>query len=78
MFLDGADDLLDAAGNQPEVNGRDIDRRQAEPELYGFARGHLLEFVPPEEYDDRFKRWRLADLPIIPEAFKRVAHRLFE
>ena len=34
-----------------------------------FAVGHLLELLPPEEVDERFKRWTLADLPIIPETF---------
>ncbi len=35
-----------------------------------FAVGHLVELAQPEEYDDRFKKWRMADLPIVPEAFK--------
>jgi DNA topoisomerase III len=34
-----------------------------------FAVGHLLELTPPEDYDDRFKKWRMDDLPIIPEEF---------
>lgn len=28
--------------------------------------GHLVEAVPPEGYDARYKRWSLDDLPIIP------------
>ena len=35
-----------------------------------YAVGHLVELINPEEYDDRFKRWRMADLPIVPEEFK--------
>jgi DNA topoisomerase-3 len=35
-----------------------------------FAVGHLVELADPEEYDDRFKKWRMADLPIVPEDFK--------
>jgi DNA topoisomerase-3 len=35
-----------------------------------FAVGHLLELTPPEDYDDRFKKWRMDDLPIIPEDFQ--------
>ena len=35
-----------------------------------FAVGHLVELAEPEDYDDRFKRWRMADLPIVPEDFK--------
>src|SRR5215213_11305373 len=34
-----------------------------------FAVGHLLELTPPEDYDERFKKWRMDDLPIIPEEF---------
>ena len=29
--------------------------------------GHLLEQVEPDAYDDRYKKWNLADLPIVPE-----------
>ncbi len=32
--------------------------------------GHLLETAPPDAYDTRYKRWVLADLPIIPERWK--------
>ena len=34
-----------------------------------WAVGHLVELVEPEEYDERFKKWRMADLPIVPETF---------
>jgi DNA topoisomerase-3 len=35
-----------------------------------YAVGHLVELADPEEYDERFKKWRLADLPIVPESFQ--------
>jgi DNA topoisomerase-3 len=35
-----------------------------------WAVGHLVELAEPEEYDERFKKWRMADLPIAPGAFK--------
>jgi DNA topoisomerase III len=35
-----------------------------------WAVGHLVELVAPEEYDARFKKWRMADLPIVPEQFR--------
>ena len=35
-----------------------------------FAVGHLVELINPEDYDERFKKWRMADLPILPEEFK--------
>ncbi len=35
-----------------------------------WAVGHLVELVNPEEYDPKFKRWRMDDLPIVPEVFR--------
>jgi DNA topoisomerase III len=35
-----------------------------------WAVGHLVELVPPEEYNEKWKKWRMADLPIVPDAFK--------
>ena len=29
--------------------------------------GHVLEQAPPEAYDERYKQWRLEDLPITPD-----------
>jgi DNA topoisomerase III len=34
--------------------------------------GHLLETAPPDAYDARYKRWVLADLPIVPERWKML------
>jgi DNA topoisomerase-3 len=34
-----------------------------------WAVGHLVELAEPEDYDERLKRWRMADLPIVPEEF---------
>jgi DNA topoisomerase-3 len=34
-----------------------------------FAVGHLYELLPPEEVDEKFKRWTLDVLPMIPEQF---------
>src|SRR5256885_7296489 len=37
-----------------------------------WAVGHLVQLAEPEEYDPKFKKWRMADLPIVPERFKLV------
>jgi DNA topoisomerase-3 len=38
-----------------------------------WAVGHLVQLAEPEEYDERWKRWRMADLPIVPpDGFKLV------
>ncbi|MCX8018690.1 MAG: toprim domain-containing protein, partial [Rhodocyclaceae bacterium] len=34
-----------------------------------WAYGHILEMAPPETYDPRYKRWRVEDLPIVPQNF---------
>jgi DNA topoisomerase-3 len=40
--------------------------------VVSWAIGHLVGLAAPEEYDDRLKKWRFADLPIVPEKFKLV------
>jgi DNA topoisomerase-3 len=40
--------------------------------VISWAIGHLVQLAEPEEYDPKFKRWRMADLPIVPERFKLV------
>jgi len=37
-----------------------------------WAVGHLVQLAEPEEYDPKFKKWRMADLPILPEHFRLV------
>ena len=32
--------------------------------------GHILEQCSPEDYDEKYKRWRIEDLPILPEVWK--------
>jgi DNA topoisomerase-3 len=32
--------------------------------------GHLVEMVYPEEYDIKYKKWMLEDLPFLPETYK--------
>src|SRR6478735_7196938 len=40
--------------------------------LVTWAVGHLVQLAEPDEYDDKFKKWRMADLPIVPRQFKLV------
>ncbi len=37
-----------------------------------WAVGHLVQLAEPDEYDPKFKKWRMADLPIVPERFKLI------
>lgn len=32
--------------------------------------GHLLEQAPPEDYDDKYKKWEVEHLPIIPQQWQ--------
>jgi DNA topoisomerase-3 len=43
---------------------------ESEDTVITFAVGHLVELTDPEDYDERFKKWRMADLPIMPEEFR--------
>ena len=37
-----------------------------------WAVGHLVGLAEPDAYDPKLKKWRYADLPILPEKFKLV------
>jgi DNA topoisomerase-3 len=38
--------------------------------VIGFAVGHLVEQVDPDDYDAKYKRWKFEDLPIVPDEFR--------
>ena len=40
--------------------------------IVSWAIGHLVQLAEPEEYDPKFKKWKMADLPIVPEDFRLV------
>jgi len=37
-----------------------------------WAVGHLVQLAEPDEYEPKYKKWRMADLPIVPHRFKLV------
>jgi DNA topoisomerase-3 len=37
-----------------------------------WAIGHLIELAEPDQYDDKYKKWSIDHLPIIPQEFKLV------
>jgi len=43
---------------------------ESEDLIVTFAVGHLFELLSPEEVDDKYKRWTLDALPIIPAEFR--------
>src|ERR687887_1324887 len=45
---------------------------ESDQHVITWAVGHLVQLAEPDEYDAKFKKWRMADLPIVPPAFKLV------
>ncbi|MDT5269373.1 MAG: topoisomerase [Acidobacteriota bacterium] len=41
-----------------------------ESDIVTWCVGHLVELDDPQTYDARFERWRVEDLPILPDEFK--------
>ena len=51
---------------------RDKSHLDGDQFVISWAVGHLVGLAAPDEYDPKLKRWRFADLPILPDAFKLV------
>ena len=45
---------------------------EGEDYVITWAVGHLVGLADPDAYDPKLKKWRYADLPIVPEKFKLV------
>ncbi len=43
---------------------------EGEKYIVTWALGHLVTHADPEAYDDRYKSWRIEDLPMLPEQLK--------
>ena len=44
--------------------------RIGDNDIVTWAVGHLVGLCYPDEMDDRYKEWKMADLPILPEQFQ--------
>lgn len=44
--------------------------RCANGDVVTWCIGHLLEQVEPDAYDERYKKWNLVDLPIVPDQWQ--------
>ncbi|MEQ8274347.1 MAG: DNA topoisomerase 3 [Deltaproteobacteria bacterium] len=60
-----ARDIVGALGGFTEEEGF----WESDDYIVTFAVGHLLELVAPEDIDEKYKRWTLDTLPILPERF---------
>jgi DNA topoisomerase-3 len=45
------------------------------PDSVTWLFGHMYELANPDEYDEGLKRWQMSTLPIIPDKWKRKAHK---
>ncbi|NIK76641.1 DNA topoisomerase-3 [Paenibacillus castaneae] len=48
---------------------------EGEQYIITWAIGHLIGLAEPDAYDDRYKKWNINDLPIIPTQFKLVPNK---
>lgn len=53
-----------------QVSGRNSGYIENQEYVITWCVGHLVEMVYPEEYDSRYKKWMLEDLPFLPETYK--------
>jgi DNA topoisomerase-3 len=51
---------------------KDKTSMEGEDHVISWAVGHLVGLAQPEAYDPKLKKWRYADLPIVPDEFKLV------
>jgi DNA topoisomerase-3 len=45
---------------------------ESDSHVVTWAVGHLVQLAEPDEYDAKYKKWRMADLPIVPDEFRLV------
>jgi DNA topoisomerase-3 len=64
----------DLAAALPGSFAQSKDKTSLEGEVYviTWAVGHLVGLADPDAYDPKLKKWRFADLPIVPDKFKLV------
>jgi DNA topoisomerase III len=53
-------------------SSKDKTHLEGDDYIITWAVGHLVGLAPPDEYDPKLKKWRFADLPILPERFHLV------
>ena len=53
-----------------QVSGRNNGYIENDKYVITWCVGHLVEMVYPEEYDMKYKKWMLEDLPFLPQNYK--------
>src|SRR5436309_8659429 len=70
-----AEEVVEKATSKPKARTTRDEAVFLESDDYviTWAVGHLVQLAEPEEYDEKWKKWRMADLPIVPpDGFKLV------
>src|SRR6266508_4623228 len=66
------EEVVEAAKSPRSRTREDTHFLESDDYVITWAVGHLVQLAEPEEYDDKWKKWRMADLPIVPDGFKLV------
>ena len=53
-----------------KVSGRQEGYIENDSYVISWCVGHLVGMVYPESYDEKYKKWRLEDLPFLPNEYK--------
>src|SRR5919109_2053064 len=62
------EDVIEAAKSKPKSRTTRDEPvfLESDSHVITWAVGHLVQLAEPEEYDEKWKKWRMADLPIVP------------
>src|SRR2546427_11589122 len=68
------EETVEAAKSSPRSRAREETYfLESDDYVITWAVGHLVQLAEPEEYDEKWKKWRMAALPIVPpDGFKLV------
>src|SRR6059036_3254114 len=72
---ESAEEVVEKATSKPKARTTRDEAVFLESDDYviTWAVGHLVQLAEPEEYDEKWKKWKMADLPIVPpNGFKLV------
>src|SRR5215212_3152224 len=63
-----AEEVVEKATSKPKARTTRDEAYFLESDDYviTWAVGHLVQLADPEEYDEKWKKWKMADLPIVP------------
>lgn len=64
-------DLVKVLGQKSFTKGNGV--YESDSTIVSHAIGHLVEIADPKEIDERYKKWEMSTLPMLPEKFPLVA-----